>query len=289
MRKYRTREHAGLASAWAAFARDCGGELPRAASFGVAAPIDGEVLRFVNSDWKIDRGRVAEELGLDRLLLLNDFGAVAHAVSILPPDALSLLAGPTGDLPEDGITTVLGPGTGLGVAILSRRGGRVEVIETEGAHIAFAPQTAVEGEIARAVRARHGRCSVERIVSGPGLFEIYASLGRSDSDAPDAGILWATALDGTDPLASESLDILIGCLGAAAGDLSLAHGSMLVVITGGLANRMAARLRTPLFADRFIDKGRYRERMTRIPILLATTEEPGLLGAAVAMQIDLTR
>lgn len=284
MHKYRTREHEGLASAWAAFARDVGHDLPRAASLGIAAAIEGEVLRFVNSGWEIRRLSLAEELGLDQMLLLNDFGAVANAVSVLPRESLDPVHGPDSGLPSEGVTTIIGPGTGLGVSILVRRHGLVDVIETEAAHTAFAPQTEEEEGLERAVRARYGRCSVERIVSGPGLVEIHAFLGGGEWDVLDAGTLWAAAVDGSDPVAARALDILVGAFGAATGDISLAHGSTSVVVTGGLANRMKERLRTPVFSDRFVDKGRYRARMERIPVLLSTYEEPGLLGAAVAFQ-----
>lgn len=284
MFKYRTREHDGLASAWAAFQSDCGCSLPRAAALGIAAPLDGDVLRFVNSGWQIDRRTVAAGLGLDQLILLNDFGAVAHAVSVLPVNALAPLCGPVTGLPRQGVTTIMGPGTGLGVAILVRRGDRIEVIETESAHVAFAPRTAEQEAIERRVRNRYGRCSVERIVSGPGLLEIYAHLGGGERDALDAGTLWAAAVDGSDALASRALDLLVDCFGAAAGDLSLAHGSMSVVISGGLANRIAGRLKAPLFQRPFIAKGRYRPRMERIPVMLSTYAEPGLLGAAVAFE-----
>jgi glucokinase len=287
MRKYRTREHPSLASAWAQFRSEHGGALPDAAAFGVATPMDGELLRFTNSDWVIDRRTVQAELGLTNLLLLNDFGAVAYAVSALPPEALRQLAGPAGGALAE-VTTVLGLGTGLGVAILLRRGGSVEVIETEAAHIAFAPDDEREAALARAIRQRHGRCSVERIVSGPGLVEIYGQLNGGASAAHDPGALWSAALAGADPGASDALDLLVGCLGAVAGDLALAHGSMSVVITGGLANRMPDRLASPVFHERFLTKGRYRPRMERIPIFLATEPEPGLLGAAIAYQRAFT-
>jgi glucokinase len=283
MRKYRSRDHPGLASAWAAFERDSG-RLPRMAALGIAAPIEGQVLRFVNSGWEIDRTTLAAGLGLDQLLLLNDFGAVANAVSVLPGEHLERLCGPDVPLGDEGIATVIGPGTGLGVSILIRRGGRVEIVETESAHIAFAPQTDAEAALERAVRARHGRCSVERIVSGPGLLEIYAHLGGGPWDELDAGTLWTAAVEGSDPLAERALDLLVGCFGAAAGDVSLAHGSTSLVVTGGLANRMKDRLAAPSFHARFVDKGRYRQRMERIPVFLSTYAEPGLLGAAVAFQ-----
>jgi glucokinase len=97
-RRYRTRDHEGLASAWRAFLRDCGGALPGAAAIAVAAPIDGDLLRFINSPWTIERRRIAEMLGVSKLTLLNDFGAVAHAVSVLGPDELLPIAGPDANL-----------------------------------------------------------------------------------------------------------------------------------------------------------------------------------------------
>jgi glucokinase len=281
IRRYRTREHDGLASAWAAFERDCGAPLPRAAALAIAAPIEGDTLTFMNSDWRIARASIATELGLESLTLLNDFGAAAQAVSELGADEFAPVFGP-GDLPEHGIVTVLGPGTGLGVAILDRRAARPVVIETEASHIAFAPLDAEEQEVRDHLVARYGRASVERIVSGPGLVDIYAQLGGGRWDPLDAGTLWGRAIDGGDPLAARALGILVRTFGAVAGDIALAHGAMGVAITGGLANRIAPLLRDGPFLERFLDKGRYRARMARIAVTLVTHEEPGLLGAAIA-------
>lgn len=284
MRRYRTREYGGLESAWAKFAADAGEPLPRDAALAVAAPIEGDLLRFMNSDWRIPRFEIAGTLGLERLTLLNDFGAVAHAVSMLAGDELEPILGPA-FLPEEGVISVMGPGTGLGVAILSRQGGDVTVIETEAAHIGFSPLDPEEEELADTLAARYGRASIERIVSGPGLIDIYASLGGGiHYDANRAGDLWGAAIDGSDAIAAHALDILVRCFGAAAGDLALAHGAMGVAITGGLANRIAHLLRTPMFESRFTAKGRYRERMQRTAVMLSTYAEPGLLGAAMAFQ-----
>lgn len=283
MQRYRTREHAGLASAWAAFEKTCG-QLPRNAALGVAAPIEGEILTFMNSDWRIERRTLAADLGLERLTLVNDFGAVAHAVSVLGPDELAPVIGPDAPLPEEGVTTVLGAGTGLGVALFRRRAGDVTVIETEASHIAFAALDEEEERLRGAIVARYGRASIERIVSGPGLVDIHRFLGGGDWDPHLAGGLWQRAIDGSDAVAARALAILVRCFGAAAGDIALAQGAMGLAITGALANRIAPLLRGPEFAARFLAKGRYRERMERIPVKLATLEEPGLLGAAVAFQ-----
>ncbi len=283
MRRYRVRDLPGLPEAWAKFAAESGEPLPRDAALAVAAPIEGEVLRFMNSDWRIPRRSLAADLKLERLTLLNDFGAVAHAVSVLGPDELRPIAGPE-TLPDEGVISVLGPGTGLGVAMLVRRGGSVAVIETEASHIGFAPLDPEEEELADAIVARYGRASIERIVSGPGLLDIHRFLGGGDWDPLKAGDLWSAAIEGENEIAVRALDIFVRCFGAAAGDLSLAHGAMGVVITGTLANRIAPLLGAPAFEARFTAKGRYRERMQRVPVMLATCAEPGLLGAAVAFE-----
>lgn len=242
------------------------------------------MLRFVNSPWTLERATLAGRLGVERLTLLNDFGAIAHAVSVLAPGELAHLSGPEGPLPEQGVTTVLGPGTGLGVAVLLRRAGRIEVIETEGSHIGFAPLNEEEQRIAEDLRARYGRASVERIVSGPGLHDLYCAYGGAAFEIGDAAALWGAAIEGQDPLAEQALDQLVKAFGSVAGDLALAHGASAVVIAGGLSRRIAGRLRSPLFAGRFIAKGRYRERMQGIGVRLALHDEPGLLGAAVAFE-----
>jgi len=286
MKRYRTRDYDGLTAAWQRFAGEIGETLPRSAALAVAAPIEGEILRFMNSDWRIPRFTIADELGLERLTLLNDFGAVAHAVSILGEGELEPICGPD-TLPEEGVVSVIGPGTGLGVAMLSRRGGRVEVIETEASHIGFAPLDPEEEELSDTLTHRYGRASIERVVSGPGLIDIYGHLGGGEWDPFRAAELWSAAIDGSDGIAAHALDILVRCFGAAAGDLSLAHGAMGVAITGGLANRIAHLLRGPMFESRFVSKGRYRERMQRVPVVRATIAEPGLLGAAVAFERDI--
>lgn len=284
MRKYRTRDYPGLAGAWAKFEQDNGGALPRAAALAIAAPIQGEILTFMNSDWRLERHGLKAELGLDKLLLLNDFGAVAHTVSVTPGDEFVAITGP-GDLPADGVTSVIGPGTGLGVSLLDRRRGKVNVIETEAAHIGFSPLDPEEEELADFLTARYSRASLERIVSGPGLIDIYTFLGGGEAPDPNqAGLLWDGAISGVDKVAERALSILVRTFGAGAGDIALAHGAMGVAITGGLANRIAHLLKAPAFEARFTAKGRYRERMQQTPVRLLTYPEPGLLGAAIAFE-----
>lgn len=285
--RYRTSEHDGLAGVWSRFAAEAGAPLPDAAAVAVAAPIGEDVLRFVNSNWTIDTQTVKRDLGVETLTLLNDFGAVAHAVQTLAPDEFIHVHGPEGPLPETGMTTVLGPGTGLGVAMLLRREGCSHVIETEASHVAFAPQDMEELAIAGHLRGRYGRVSAERVVAGPGLIDIAQAISAQEGhrcDITDAGTLWTEAVASHGSLAARALDRLVMALGSLSGDLALAHGSNAVVITGGLTNRIVARLRSPLFLDRFVAKGRYRERMEGVQVKVARYAEPGLLGAAVAFE-----
>lgn len=291
-----TAAHAGLAEAWAAFAARLGRPLPRAASLALAAPVEGGPIRFTNGDWVIDPHGLAAALGVERLTLLNDFAAVAHAVAVLDEAHLARLCGPAGPPPAQGVIAVVGPGTGLGVAILVRDAQGHRVLPTEGGHVGFAPADAIEDAILARLRAIHGRVSVERVVSGPGLAHIRAVLAEAAGSAPAAApgqqalaepaadrALWESALSGGgDPLARAALERFCALLGGVAGDLALAHGAGAVVVAGGLGLRLRTHLPGPAFAARFADKGRYRARMERLPVRLLTHPQPGLLGAAVA-------
>lgn len=292
-----TGAHAGLPEAWAAFAARLGRPLPRAAALALAAPVEGGPIRFTNGDWVIEPDGLAAALGVERLTLLNDFAAVAHAVAVLDEAHLEPLCGPAGPLPSEGVVSVVGPGTGLGVAILVREAHGHRVLPTEGGHVGFAPADALDDAILARLRAIHGRVSVERVVSGPGLAHIRAALageavgaafGAAPGDPGAAGpdpdrALWEAALSGHgDPLGRAALERFCALLGGVAGDLALAHGAAGVVVAGGLGLRLRAHLPGPAFAARFADKGRYRARMERLPLRLLTHPQPGLLGAAVA-------
>lgn len=269
--------HAGLASAWAAFGETLSEPLPRNAAFGLAGPVTGGPVRFVNSPWVVDPASLGPALGLESFTLLNDFGAMAHAVATLGPEHFAHLCGPDVPLPERGVTSVIGPGTGLGVAVLQRSERGIAVLETEGAHIHFAPLDDDERQVCDAIAARHGRCSIERVVSGPGLGDIVRTFAPGDGRG-DAQ-LWAQAIAGGEP---QAIDLWLASYGSAVGDLSLAHGSYCVALTGGLTNRIAPLLRASRFHARLCAKGRYRARMEAITVRLVTHSQPGLFGAAAA-------
>jgi glucokinase len=281
----RTAEHASLPTAWEIFGERLGRALPRAAAIAVACPIAGDVLKLTNNPWIIRPALIAERLGVDRVTLINDFGAVGHAVVQVGPEHLRHLCGPDRPLPERGVISIIGPGTGLGVAHVLRREGRNHVIECEGGHVDYAPLDDIEDAILARLRQRYRRVSVERIVSGPGLANIYEGLAAIEGRAVQTGdnkALWTAALAGDDRLAVVALDRFCMILGSVAGDVALAQGANAVVIAGGLGLRIADLLPRSGFASRFTAKGRFERIMSTIPVKVITHPQPGLFGAAAA-------
>jgi glucokinase len=281
----RTAEHASLPTAWEIFGERLGRALPRAVAIAVACPIAGDVLKLTNNPWIIRPALIAERLGVDRVTLINDFGAVGHAVVQVGSEHLRHLCGPDRPLPERGVISIIGPGTGLGVAHVLRREGRNHVIECEGGHIDYAPLDDIEDAILARLRQRYRRVSVERIVSGPGLANIYEGLAAIEGRAVQTGdnkALWTAALAGEDKLAVVALDRFCMVLGSVAGDVALAQGANAVVIAGGLGLRIADLLPHSGFASRFTAKGRFERIMSTIPVKVITHPQPGLFGAAAA-------
>ena len=218
-------------------------------------------------------------------MIVNDLGAVAYAVATLPDEDFRHVCGPDRPLPKEGVTSIVGPGTGLGVAALLRKTDHYEVIETEGGHIDFAPLDSLEDKILMQLRRNFRRVSVERVVAGqglPNLYEALAAIEDLDVTIHDEKQLWVAALAGSDSLASAALDRLCLSLGAVAGDLALAQGANSVVIAGGVGLRLADYLPRSGFRDRFIAKGRFERRMDEMPVKLITHPQPGLFGAAAA-------
>jgi glucokinase len=286
VRKYKVADYPSLAACWKHFAAEDGGDLPGAAAIAFAAPIAQEVIKLTNSSWVVRPAHLAQELGLASVRLVNDFEAVAHAVARLPNDSFELLFGPDEPFPQDGGVTIVGPGTGLGVALIAFDDGKSHIIATEGGHTDFAPLDRLEGQILDQLRSDYRRVSTERICAGPGLNNLYKALATithekvellSDAD------LWSVALDGSNPLARTALERFCLSLGSVAGDLSLAHGPHSVVLAGGLIQRLKDFLvKDGGFHARFTAKGRYEALMRTIPVRIAVHPEIGLFGAAAA-------
>jgi glucokinase len=283
--KLSTSAFEGLADAWAEFRRRAGRPLPRHASLALATQIGGDELRLTNNSWVIRVPELRRQLQLDSFRLVNDLEAIAYAVGQADAADLLHVAGPSGQWPVNGVTTVIGPGTGLGVAQLVCNGDAQTVLATEGGHVGFAPVDEFEFELLRRLRQQLERVSTERVVSGPGLTAIYEALaaarGVQVAPLPNAE-LWTLALGGGDALAAEALQRFCLCFGSVAGDVALVQGAGAVVIGGGIGQRLQPVLAASGFHDRFVAKGRFRGLMQRLPVKLILHPEPGLFGAAAA-------
>ena len=281
-----TADHASFQLAWQAFAAANPGTEPDGIGIAFAGPVGGELLKLTNNPWVIRPTLIPEKLGMKSFVVINDFGAVGHAVANLGDDQFEHLCGPEGPFSDAGVTSIVGPGTGLGVAQLLRTAGSYRVIETEGGHMDFAPLDTIEDQIVTYLRRTLRRISLERIASGGGFDNLYAALaaieGKPVANSLDDKALWIAALEGEDPIAVAALDRFFLSLGAIAGDLALAHGANAVVIAGGLGYRLRNRFAQSGFADRFIAKGRFERRMEAIPVKLLIHPQPGLYGAAAA-------
>ncbi len=281
----KTAEYASLQTAWQAFAAGLGRAVPKAAAISVASPITGDLIRLTNNPWVIRPSLIPERLGADIYTIINDFGAVGHAVGQLPADQFEHLCGPDVPLAAEGVTTVCGPGTGLGVAQVLRTAARYHVLATEGGHVDYAPLDAIEDAVVQRLRKTFTRVSTERVCAGPGIVALYETLAELEGRAVpvrDDKTIWQEALEGTDPIALAALDRFCLALGAVAGDLALAQGAKGVVIAGGLGLRIKDKLLRSGFAHRFVAKGRFQSMMAEIPVKLITHPQPGLFGAAAA-------
>ncbi|MGY3266183.1 glucokinase [Lysobacter sp. HA35] len=266
------------------------GAQPTRAAIAVASPVNADEIRLTNRAWSFSRRELEQALGLERLLLLNDFGAVAWAVPALSDDDALHLYGPSQRPPRSPVT-VIGPGTGLGVALLigdEATGWRV--IETEGGHGTFAPVGDEERLIARWLDSLHGRTSTERVLCGTGLAQVDAVLRDPERPAGtqptlrDPAEVVRLALEGHDLTARRALARFCAILGSVCGDVALVHGARSVMIAGGIVPRFVPFLRSSAFRERFLAKGRFAAYLENVAIDVITHPQPGLLGAAVALR-----
>lgn len=282
----KTAEHASFQTAWEAFGDMIDEPIPQAVAIAIAGPINAEVIKFTNNPWIIRPALIKEKLKVEAYTLVNDFEAVGHAVAQAGPEHFVHLCGPDQPLEATGTISIIGPGTGLGVAHVLRTGDGYHVQATEGGHIDFAPLDSIEDAILARLRKRYRRVSAERVVSGPGLVDIYETLasieGRAIQQLDDKQ-LWSLGTSGEDSLAAAAVDRFCLSLGSIAGDIALAQGGFAgVVIAGGLGLRIKDTLLRSGFAERFRAKGRFEGLMAGLPVKLITHPQPGLFGAAAA-------
>jgi glucokinase len=265
---------------------------PRSALLAVAAPIEGPVVPLTNAPWVIDAAAIAAGLGLDRVVLVNDFVPAAAALADLGGDAdprLQRIGPACASAP--GPKVVLGPGTGLGAAALLPAGSRLVVVSTEAGHMEFGPADAGEEALWRGIERLGGRVAAEQILSGPGLLRLYravAALEGTDARLDGAAAIVEAALAGADPLSRRTLDLFAGLLGRFAGDLALAFGAVGgVTLAGSVACRIAPVLAAGRFRASFESKAPHGAYMARIPTSLLRDPDPAIPGlAAIAAAPD---
>jgi glucokinase len=268
-----------------------GGERVTACAVGVAGPVRDGRSAIVNLPWPVDARRVARAAGVRAAHVLNDVEATAWGLEALPPRRIVSLTPRLRS--AAGNAALLAPGTGLGMAILFWDGARHVPCATEGGHQGFAPVDDLQADLAARLRDVHGRTSIERVVSGPGLGAIYRHLMTVRGALPPAAVPGAPAADpnaaiarramlGEDPVAEEALDLFVAALGATAGDLALVARAVAgVYLGGGIPPKILPRLRGGLFLEAFRDKGRLRAFMERIPVRVILEPQTALWGAAV--------
>ncbi len=287
---YRSRDHAGLAEIIVAFSSAHPASIDRAA-FGIAGPVRDGRVETPNLPWVIEAAALAAQLGLPRVTLLNDLEANAWGVFTLAPADFAVLN--EGRPAPDGSAAIISAGTGLGEAGYHASGGGLRPFASEGGHADFAPRNELEVELFRWLHRRHGHVSWERVVSGPGLVNVYTFLrdtrrGRENpalaaemrAGDPAAAISNA-ALAGTSELAIAALDLFIVLYGAEAGNLALKmKATQGVWVGGGIAPKLLPRLKRPGFLEAFVDKGRFRAFMEAIPLRVILNDATALRGAA---------
>jgi glucokinase len=288
-REFATLEYGGLEEMIREFlAGDAAkGARVECAVMGVAGPIRNQEVQLTNVPWRLSARDVAARTGLDSLVLLNDVEAMAYAIDVLDAGERSVLQAGTPD--ASGNAALLSVGTGVGMAILHRIDDRLIPLASEGGHADFAARTEREIALVRTLRPKYGRVEVERVVSGPGLANIGRFTHGGACPQFPAGLLphdepaavSRAALDGTCPGCREALDMFVEAAGAVAGNLGLttkAGGG--VYVGGGVAEKLLPALQSGRFLSAFVAKTPLEELVRSMPVVVITSADAGLLGAA---------
>jgi len=265
---------------------------PNVICLAVAGPVSNNSVRFTNNHWNISGEQLDADFGAPKIVLMNDFEAIAWSVPCLGAGDSVSVGLPAGKDVGDGdfVVGIVGPGTGLGVSGLARRDGALFPITGEGGHKGFAPESQVQVDILQILRQKFDRVSDERLISGPGVENIFWALSRLHGERqtqPDVAEIFRRSEAGEDPRAEEAVQLFFEVLGQVAGNLAISIGaSDGLYIAGGIAKRYPHILANSRFRSGFENKGRYRSMMEGIPTRLITHADPGLLGASYcAMQL----
>lgn len=269
-----------------------GREVITASAFGVPGPVlDGEA-QITNLPWRVSASKLALATKCTRVRLMNDLETTAYGSLFLPPDQLLTLN--PGKV-RSGHRAIIAAGTGLGQAFLFWDGARYWPAATEGGHVDFAPRSDQETALLSFLRTQYGRVSCERVITGPGLVNIFNFLTREQKKTPagtvrdrmqsedPAAVIGKAGIEQQCPTCSEAVELFLSAYGAQAGNLALtvmAFGG--VYIGGGIITKMLPRLETSGFLPAFLDKGRHAALMADIPVQVILNPATSQLGAAHA-------
>ncbi len=273
------------------YLRRVGNPTIKHAALAIANPIVGDWVQMTNHHWAFSIETTRQALGLETLLLINDFTAQALAISKMGKESLIQVGGtkPVEGAPK----AVLGPGTGLGVSglIPNSRGGYT-ALAGEGGHVSFSPFDDTEIQIWQFAKRRFGHVSAERFLSGAGLVLIHEALcEREGVKRPNmsAAEISERALSGTSPLSRLALDIFCAMLGTVSSNLALTLGARGgVYLCGGIIPRFIDYFKSSPFRNRFESKGRFDAYLAVIPVYIVLADYPGISGAAVALENELS-
>ena len=293
-----SREHRGLDEIVSKFVASQGVH-PDVACFGIAGPVRNGRVEASNLPWTVDASSLAKELQLDSVYLINDLEANAWGIGALAEtDMVSLNRVKSAIV---GNQAVIAAGTGLGEAGLFWDGQRHHVFACEGGHSDFSPRNELEIDLFRYLHARFGHVSYERIVSGPGLVNVYQFLRdtRRGEEPPwlademihgdKAAAISRAAMGGKAALAEQSLDLWVSIYGAEAGNLALKILTLGgIFLGGGIAPKILSKLAGPLFMQAFVSKGRMQALLESIPVKVITNDKAALLGAALWAAVKMT-
>jgi glucokinase len=260
---------------------------PLLAAVAIANPVRGDLVTMTNHAWQFSIEAVRREFGFSRLLMVNDFKALAMALPQLPERDKRKIGGGAA---RPGVLGLLGAGTGLGISALIPDEGRWVALDSEGGHVTFAPASERELAILRFAWRHHPHVSAERLMSGIGLALVYRALAERAGIAPEPlGVpaIIASALAGRCPVCVETVECFCEMLGTVAGNLALTLGALGgVYIGGGIVPRLGDFFERSGFRRRFEQKGRFSGYLTQIPTWTITAEFPALLGVAALLRAE---
>jgi glucokinase len=259
------------------------GHAPALALLAAAGPVVDGRITMTNAAWTLDAGRIRQGLNLQDAKVLNDFEALGWALPALGADDLFSLGGGTPG--RHGTMAVMGPGTGFGLAAMAfAEGGDEAVLVTEGGHATLSSENRREDAIILALREQLHHVSIERVLSGPGLVQLYHAIARVDRlTVPErvSSEIVAAALAGDCEVSRETLELFCAFLGSVAGNVALTLGARGgVLIGGGIAPRFAEFLRRSAFRERFESKGRMSSYLAQIPTAIIVRPDPAFVGLA---------